>query len=186
MIEFLASNPGHHWVSSPGRAVRADQVRLALRGCRRLVRRPAGRYARSAPQPAWTVKALGVVLFCYAVELAAGSTFLSDLKRRRALMLAGIVGLVVMAGFGIGVGHLIGLVPPHLRAVRRCSYPAIDAALKATDGSPDTRSAKRSPTPPVVVALVMVAMVATKRWLKFATTSRWPRRHHRHQHPCDP
>ena len=60
------------------------------------------------------VKSLGVVLFCYTVGLAAGSTFLSDLKRQWTLMVAGIVGLVAMAAAALGIGSLCGLSNAHV------------------------------------------------------------------------
>ena len=40
------------------------------------------------------VKSLGVVLFCYTVGLAAGTTFRSDLRRQWGLMVAGVLGLI--------------------------------------------------------------------------------------------
>ncbi|MDN6762959.1 MAG: transporter, partial [Acidipropionibacterium jensenii] len=87
-----------------------------------------------------SVKALGVVLFCYTVGLSAGSTFLSDLKRQWTLMVAAIVGLVVMAGAAIGLGRLFGLSSAHIAGLYAgvLTSPAIDAAQSATQGAGDT------------------------------------------------
>lgn len=113
------------------------------------------------------VKALGVVLFCYAVGLAAGSTFVSDLKRQWGLMLVSIVGLIVMAGFSIAGGRLVGLNASHVSGLFAgvLTSPAIDAALEATDGSADTLVGYAVSYPTgVIVALIVVAIFATKRW----------------------
>lgn len=171
MIEFLASNPlvtimGVLALGALFGQIKFGPLRFGAAGAL-FVGLLVGMLDPRLSQGMDLVKALGVVLFCYAVGLAAGSTFLSDLKRQWALMLAGIVGLVVMAGFGIGVGHLIGLSPSHISGLFAdvLTSPAIDAALKATDGSPDTLVGYAVSYPTgVVVALVLVAMVATKRW----------------------
>ena len=86
------------------------------------------------------IKGFGVVLFCYTVGLAAGSTFLSDLKRQWSLMLAGIVGLAAMAAAGLGLGRLFGLSPAHVAGLYAgvLTSPAIDAASTATHGAGDT------------------------------------------------
>lgn len=113
------------------------------------------------------VKSLGVVLFCYSVGLAAGSTFLSDLKRQWSLMLAGIAGLVAMGGFGVLAGQLVGLSPAHVAGLFSgvLTSPAIDAAERATGGAADTLVGYAVSYPTgVVVAMVIVAMIATKRW----------------------
>ncbi len=113
------------------------------------------------------VKALGVVLFCYAVGLAAGSTFVSDLKRQWGLMLVSIVGLIVMAGFSIAGGRFVGLNASHVSGLFAgvLTSPAIDAALEATDGSADTLVGYAVSYPTgVIVALIVVAIFATKRW----------------------
>ena len=52
------------------------------------------------------VRQLGVVLFCYTVGLSAGSTFLSDLRRQWALMVASIGALVVMAATGLAAASV--------------------------------------------------------------------------------
>lgn len=113
------------------------------------------------------VKSLGVGLFCYTVGLAAGSTFLSDLKRQWTLMLAGVVGLLLMAGFGVGVGRMVNLSSGHVAGLFAgvLTSPAIDAAQHATNNSPDTLVGYAVSYPTgVIVAMIIVAMVATKRW----------------------
>lgn len=113
------------------------------------------------------LKSLGVVLFCYTVGLAAGGTFLSDLRRQWALMVAAIAGLAVMAGVGIGLGGLLGLTPAHLAGAYAgvLTSPAIDAAIAATAGSGDTLVGYALSYPTgVVVALVVVALVGGRRW----------------------
>lgn len=113
------------------------------------------------------IKGFGVVLFCYTVGLAAGSTFLSDLRRQWSLMVAGIVGLVVMAGTGIGLGRWWGLTNAHVAGLFAgvLTSPAIDAATSATHGAGDTLVGYALSYPVgVVVALVVVSMVATRRW----------------------
>ncbi|WP_420175978.1 aspartate:alanine exchanger family transporter [Luteococcus sp. OSA5] len=113
------------------------------------------------------VKSLGVVLFCYTVGLAAGSTFLSDLKRQWSLMLAGVVGLAAMAGSASALGHLLGLTPAHVAGLYAgvLTSPAIDAAITATDGSGDTLVGYALAYPTgVVLGMVVVALVVGRRW----------------------
>lgn len=113
------------------------------------------------------IKGLGVVLFCYTVGLAAGSTFLSDLKRQWGLMLAGVVGLAVMAAAGLGLGRLFGLTPAHVAGLYAgvLTSPAIDAASTATHGAADTLVGYALSYPVgVVVGLIMVAIIAKRCW----------------------
>ncbi|MFT8396579.1 aspartate:alanine exchanger family transporter [Propionibacterium sp.] len=113
------------------------------------------------------VKSLGVVLFCYCVGLGAGSTFMSDLRRQWSLMVAGILGLGAMAGFGVVAGKLVGLSPAHVAGMYAgvLTSPAIDAARRATGGDADTLVGYAVSYPTgVVVAMIIVAMVATKHW----------------------
>ena len=113
------------------------------------------------------VRQLGVVLFCYTVGLSAGSTFLSDLRRQWALMVASIGALVVMAATGLAAGRVLGLTPAHVSGLFAgvLTSPAIDAAQQATGNSPDTLFAYAVSYPTgVVVAMVVVAVVATRRW----------------------
>ncbi len=114
-----------------------------------------------------SIKALGVVLFCYTVGLAAGSTFISDLKRQWSLMVAGVVGLAAMAAAALGLGHLLGLTPAHVAGLYAgvLTSPAIDAATSATNGAGDTLVGYAISYPVgVVVAMIMVSFVATKKW----------------------
>lgn len=114
-----------------------------------------------------SVKALGVVLFCYTVGLSAGSTFLSDLKRQWTLMVAAIVGLVVMAGAAIGLGRLFGLSSAHIAGLYAgvLTSPAIDAAQSATQGAGDTLVGYAISYPVgVVVAMIVVSRIATRKW----------------------
>lgn len=114
-----------------------------------------------------SVKALGVVLFCYTVGLSAGSTFLSDLKRQWTLMVAGVVGLAAMAAAALGLGQLFGLTSAHIAGLYAgvLTSPAIDAAQSATQGAGDTLVGYAIAYPVgVVVAMVVVSMVATKKW----------------------
>lgn len=113
------------------------------------------------------IKGLGVVLFCYTVGLAAGSTFLSDLRRQWGLMVAGIGGLVAMAAAALGLGRLLGLSSAHVAGLFAgvLTSPAIDAATSATHGAGDTLVGYALSYPVgVIVALIMVAMVARRRW----------------------
>ena len=113
------------------------------------------------------IKGLGVVLFCYTVGLAAGSTFLSDLKRQWGLMLAGVVGLAAMAVAGLGLGRLFGLTPAHVAGLYAgvLTSPAIDAASTATHGAADTLVGYALSYPVgVVVGLIMVAIIAKRCW----------------------
>ena len=79
------------------------------------------------------VRHLGVGLFCYTVGLSAGSTFLSDLRRQWALMVASIGALVVMAATGLAAGRALGLTPAHVSGLFAgvLTSPAIDAAQQA-------------------------------------------------------
>lgn len=113
------------------------------------------------------VKGLGVVLFCYTVGLTAGGTFLSDLRRQWKLMVAGSVSLVLMAAATLGIGHLLGLSKEAVAGIFAgvLTSPAIDAATAATHGSPDTLVGYALAYPTgVVVGMVVVALVATRRW----------------------
>ena len=113
------------------------------------------------------LKSLGVVLFCYTVGLAAGGTFVSDLRRQWALMVAGVAGLGVMALVGPWLGSLLGLSSAHLAGAYAgvLTSPAIDAAIDASDGSPDTLVGYALAYPTgVVVAMVVVALVGGRRW----------------------
>ena len=110
------------------------------------------------------IKGFGVVLFCYTVGLAAGSTFLSDLKRQWSLMFAGIVGLAAMAAAGLGLGRLFGLSPAHVAGLYAgvLTSPAIDAASTATHGAGDTLVGYALSYPVGVV--VGLALVAKRHW----------------------
>lgn len=113
------------------------------------------------------VKSLGVVLFCYTVGLAAGSTFLSDLKRQWALMVSSIVGLLAMAEVGLAACRMLGLSPAAWAGAYAgvLTSPAIDAATSATHDSPDTLVGYALAYPTgVVVGMVMVALVVNRRW----------------------
>ena len=113
------------------------------------------------------LKSLGVVLFCYTVGLAAGGTFVSDLRRQWALMVAGLAGHGVKALVGPWLGSLLGLSSAHLAGAYAgvLTSPAIDAAIDASDGSPDTLVGYALAYPTgVVVAMVVVALVGGRRW----------------------
>lgn len=113
------------------------------------------------------VKALGIVLFCYTVGLAAGNTFLSDLRRQWSLMVAGVVGLVAMAGAGVGLASVLGLSPAHVAGAYAgvLTSPAIDAALAATGASHDTLVGYALAYPTgVVVALLVMSVMVGRRW----------------------
>lgn len=113
------------------------------------------------------VKSLGVVLFCYTVGLAAGSTFVSDLRRQWSLMLAGVLGLGAMAAAAAGLGSLLGLSPGHVAGAYAgvLTSPAIDAAITATHGSGDTLVGYALAYPTgVVLGMIMVALVVERRW----------------------
>lgn len=113
------------------------------------------------------VKSLGVVLFCYTVGLAAGTTFRSDLRRQWGLMVAGVLGLIAMAGAGVALAVPLGLT----RNVVAGAYagvltsPAIDAAITATRGAPDTLVGYALAYPTgVVVGMAVVAVIVTRPW----------------------
>ena len=113
------------------------------------------------------VKSLGVVLFCYTVGLAAGTTFVSDLRRQWALMVAGVAGLVAMAAAGVGLAAWWGITPEHLAGLFAgvLTSPAIETAIAATDGSPDTLVGYALSYPTgVIVGMVLVALVVGRRW----------------------
>lgn len=113
------------------------------------------------------VKSLGVVLFCYTVGLGAGGTFLSDLRRQWGLMIAGVLGLVVMAAVGIGLAPLLGLSSAHVSGSYAgvLTSPAINAAISVTQGSGDTLSGYALAYPTgVVLGLLVDALVLPHRW----------------------
>lgn len=114
-----------------------------------------------------SLKSLGVVLFCYTVGLAAGSTFWSDLRRQWALMLAGVVGLVAMAATAAGLGRWLGLTGAHVAGgyAGVLTSPAIDTALTATHGLGDTLVGYALAYPTgVILGMFIVAAVVTRRW----------------------
>ncbi|WP_232548844.1 aspartate:alanine exchanger family transporter [Propioniciclava soli] len=113
------------------------------------------------------VKSLGVVLFCYTVGLAAGTTFRSDLRRQWHLMVAGTAGLVVMAVGGALLAAALGLTPAHVAGLYAgvLTSPAIDTAIAVTDASPDTLVGYALAYPTgVVVGMVLVALLVGRRW----------------------
>lgn len=113
------------------------------------------------------VKSLGVVLFCYTVGLAAGSTFLSDLRRQWSLMAAGVVGLGAMAAVAAWLGHLLGLTSAHVAGLYAgaLTSPAIDAATTATAGDGDTLVGYALAYPTgVVLGMIVVALLVGRRW----------------------
>ncbi|RLP07188.1 aspartate:alanine exchanger family transporter [Propionibacterium australiense] len=113
------------------------------------------------------VRQLGVVLFCYTVGLSAGATFLSDLRRQWTLMVAGSAALILMAVAATAGGRAVGLSPAHVSGLFAgvLTSPAIDAAQQATGDDPGTLFAYAVSYPTgVVVAMVMIALVATRHW----------------------
>lgn len=113
------------------------------------------------------VKTFGVLLFCYTVGLTAGGTFCSDLRRQWTLMLAGVAGLVAVAGASAAIGAILGLTPAHVAGLFAgvLTSPAIDAAIEATAGSGDTLVGYALGYPVgVFVGLVVVALVVDRRW----------------------
>lgn len=113
------------------------------------------------------VKSLGVVLFCYTVGLAAGTTFRSDLRRQWGLMVAGVLGLLAMAGGGLLLADVLGITHNEVAGAYAgvLTSPAIDAAITATNGAPDTLVGYALAYPTgVIVGMAVVALIVQRRW----------------------
>ncbi|MBW3086700.1 putative transport protein YidE [Austwickia sp. TVS 96-490-7B] len=114
-----------------------------------------------------SLKTLGVLLFCYTVGLTAGGTFRSDLRRQWTLMVAAVVGLGAVAVAASTVGWWCGLSSAHVAGLFAgvLTSPAIDAAISATQGSPDTLVGYALSYPVgVFIGLVVVAVVIDRPW----------------------
>ena len=113
------------------------------------------------------VSSLGLALFVYAVGVAAGETFFSDLRKQLPLMglalgvMAVVTALAVLLGVQLGLGK--GLVAGTL-AGALTSTPALAAATEAT-GSPEAAVGYSMGYPiGVVLAMIAVAAVVGRSW----------------------
>ena len=114
------------------------------------------------------IQTLGLALFVYTVGLAAGSTFLKDLKHQWTLMVLAIVVLVIVAIMLIFAGSLIGLDGPLLAgtfAGALTSTPALAAAQTAANSDPALAVGYALAYPVgVILAIMVVAATIVRHW----------------------
>lgn len=114
------------------------------------------------------VQSLGLALFVYTVGVAAGGSFLRELKRQWSLMVLGALVLVIVAVLAVAGGKLLGLNPALIAgsyAGTLTSTPALAAASAATGGSPDAPVGYALGYPVgVVVAIIAAALVVSRTW----------------------
>lgn len=114
------------------------------------------------------VQSLGLALFVYTVGLAAGSTFLRDLRTQWPLMLAGVGVLAAVAVLVGLVGRLLGLDVASAAgayAGALTSTPALAAASAAAGGDPAVAVGYALAYPVgVVTAIVVVGLGIGRHW----------------------
>ena len=111
---------------------------------------------------------LGLALFVYTVGLAAGSTFLRDLRTQWSLMVLGVLTLAVVAALLRGLGWLLGTPIAALAgayAGALTSTPALAAASAAAGGDAQVAVGYALAYPVgVVMSIVVVALGIGRRW----------------------
>jgi putative transport protein len=114
------------------------------------------------------LQGLGLALFVFTVGLAAGSTFLRDLRTQWPLMGLGIVVLILVALVGTVVGKLSGVSAAGVAgayAGALTSTPALAAASRAADGDPLVAVGYALAYPVgVVLAIIVVALGIGREW----------------------
>ncbi len=111
---------------------------------------------------------LGLALFVYTVGLAAGSTFLRDLRTQWSLMVLGVLTLAVVAALLRGLGWLLGTPIAALAgtyAGALTSTPALAAASAAAGGDAQVAVGYALAYPVgVVMSIVVVALGIGRSW----------------------
>ena len=113
------------------------------------------------------VQSLGLALFVYTVGVAAGSTFVRDLRTQAPLILVAVGVLAVAAAAAAGTGRLLDVAPDLLAgtyAGALTSTPALAAAATAAGtGAPAVGYSLGYPVG-VVGAILIVAAVVGRAW----------------------
>ncbi|MGL5248160.1 MAG: transporter, partial [Brooklawnia sp.] len=114
------------------------------------------------------LQGLGLALFVFTVGLAAGSTFLRDLRTQWPLMALGILVLILVALVSTVVGKLAGVSAAGVAgayAGALTSTPALAAASRAADGDPLVAVGYALAYPVgVVLAIIVVALGIGREW----------------------
>lgn len=114
------------------------------------------------------VQGLGLALFVYTVGLAAGSTFVRDLRAQWPLMVLGVLVLGVAALVAGLSGRVLGLDSPSIAgafAGALTSTPALAAASRAAGGDPQVAVGYALAYPVgVVLSIIVVAMGIGRSW----------------------
>lgn len=110
---------------------------------------------------------LGLALFVYTVGLAAGGTFVRDLRRQYPLMALGVVVLVLAATVGAATGRALGLSGPMIAGAftgAQTSTPALAAATQAAGTNEPAVAYSLAYPVGVIVAILVVALIAGRSW----------------------
>ena len=114
------------------------------------------------------VQSVGLALFVYTVGIAAGSTFLRDLKRQWTLMVLGAVLLAGIGALSLGLGLVLGLEKTSIAgafAGMLTATPALAAASAATGNDPAVAVGYSLGYPVgVTLAIVAVSLAVAKKW----------------------
>ncbi len=110
---------------------------------------------------------LGLALFVYTVGLAAGGTFVRDLRRQYPLMLLGVGVLVLAAGVTALLGHALDLNPAMIAGAftgAQTSTPALAAAVEAAGNSDPAVAYSIAYPVGVVLSILVVARAVSQKW----------------------
>lgn len=114
------------------------------------------------------VQSIGLALFVYTVGVAAGSTFVRDLRRQWPLMVVAIVLLAVVGGLSYLVGRLLGVPAPSIAGLfagTLTATPALAAAQQAAgDATAPAVGYSLGYPVGVIVAIIAVALFVGRRW----------------------
>lgn len=114
------------------------------------------------------LQSLGLALFVYTVGLAAGSTFLRDLRTQWPLMGLGVLALVVVGVVALIAGAVLGVDVAGIAGAYSgalTSTPALAAASRAAGDDPLVAVGYALAYPVgVVLAIIMVALGIGREW----------------------
>ncbi|WP_246043588.1 aspartate:alanine exchanger family transporter [Rarobacter incanus] len=113
------------------------------------------------------LQTLGLALFVYTVGLAAGSTFVRDLRRQYPLMLVGIGTLIAATAAAGLAGIALGVDGPMIAGAftgAQTSTPALAAASEAAGSSEPAVAYSLAYPIGVIVSILAVAAVAGRAW----------------------
>lgn len=113
------------------------------------------------------VQQVGLGFFVYTVGIASGATFLSDLRKQKALLIACVGVCLLGALVAIGAGHVVGLSRPLTAGLftgALTAAPALDAATRLT-GDPSAAVGYAFGYPVgAIVGILVVSLIVTQRW----------------------